>query len=132
MAIISFDKDALIDYMPAYNGNRESEEPCIVRMKFVPYSRVQHYSRVIAQKTKGVNDPSKITEISHEVQRKQFVESVESVSGYSIGDREVTDPGELYDTADSELIMELIRAMESQQRLSAGQRKNSQPPSAGN
>lgn len=131
MAIISFDKDALVDYMPAYGGNRESEDPCIVRMKFVPHSRAQHYSRVISHKVKASADPGKIPEISHEVQRKQFVESVESVSGYFIGSREVTDPGELYDTADGDLVIELLRAMESQQKLSEGQIKNSQPPSAG-
>jgi hypothetical protein len=52
------------------------------------------------------------------------VESVESVSGYSIKGKEVTDPGEVYDTADTALIFELIRAMESASKLSEGQVKN--------
>ncbi|MFQ5736609.1 MAG: hypothetical protein ACE5GY_07070 [Thermodesulfobacteriota bacterium] len=131
MAIIGFDRDEIIDYVPEYGGNRDDDDPCIVRLRFVPYSRVQHYSRIIAGKAKGVHDPAKITQITHGVQRKQFVEQVESVSGYSIKGREVTDPGEFYDTADGELVMEVIRAMESQSKLSEGQRKNSQPPSAG-
>jgi len=125
MAIISFDPDTLVDYAPEYGGNRNSTEPCIVSLRFVPYSRVQHYARLIAARNKGGADQVKITEVSQEVQRKQFVESVESITGYYVNDREVTDPGGFYDTADTDLVIEIIGAMESQQRLSEGQRKNS-------
>jgi len=124
MAIISFDKDTAVEYIPAYGGNRESENPCVVSLRFVPYSRVQHYSRLIAARTKGGADPSKVAEISQGIQKKQFVENVESVSGYFIGDREVTGPEEFFETADTDLIIEIIRAMESHQRLLEGQRKN--------
>ncbi len=124
MAIISFDKDAVVDYVPSHGGNRNSEEPCVVRLKFVPYSKVQHYSRVIASRLKSTHDASKSAEVTHSVQRKQFTENVEIVSGYYVGDIEVTEPGEFYDTADTDLILEVIRAMESTQRLSEGQVKN--------
>ena len=125
MAIIGFDKDTLIDYAPSYGGNRDSETPCIVRMRFIPYSRVQHYSRVLAGRTKGMTDPTKLANVSQDIQKKQFTDSVESISGYTIGGREVTDPDEFYETADTDLIIEIIRAMESQQRLTEGQVKNS-------
>lgn len=124
MAIISFDKDTIIEYVPAYGNNRESENPCVVRLKFVPYSRVQHYARIISAKAKGAAINEKIAEIAQEIQKKQFIESVEGISGYFIGDREVISSAEFYETADTELILELIKAMESQQKLSEGQRKN--------
>ena len=124
MAIISFDPDLLVDYVPEYGGNRNGKEPCIVSLKFIPYSRVQHYARLIAARGKGAGDAVKITEVSQEIQKKQFVESVDKVSGYYIGEREVSSPDEFYDTADTDLVIEIIRAMESQQRLSEGQRKN--------
>ncbi|MBI5970869.1 MAG: hypothetical protein HY884_06915 [Deltaproteobacteria bacterium] len=124
MAIISFDKDTVIDYAPVYNGNRDSDNPCIVRMKFVPYSKVQHYTRLLAAKTKGVNDHLKVSEAAQFVQKKQFVENVEGVSGYCIEGREATDAEEFYETADSDLIIEIIQAMESTSRLTEGQRKN--------
>ena len=125
MAIISFDKDTIIDYIPAYSNNRESDNPCIVRLKYIPYSRVQHYGKLLAAKAKNLNDPVRVAEAGQEIQRKQFVDSVESISGYSVNGKDVADPSEFYDTADTELIVELIRAMESQQKLSEGQRKNS-------
>lgn len=124
MAIISFDKETVIDYVPAYNGNRDSDIPCVVRMKFIPYSRVQHYSRILAAKTKGVTDHLKVSEAAQFVQKRQFVENVEGVSGYCIEGRETTDAEEFYETADSDLIIEIIQAMESASRLTEGQRKN--------
>jgi len=124
MAIISFDRDTVIDYAPGCAGNRESMEPCIVRLKFVPYSKVQHYSRLIAAKTRGVTDPTRVTEITQEIQKKQFLESVESVSGYYVENMEVTDPAEFYETADTDLVIEIVRAMESVSKLNEGQRKN--------
>lgn len=124
MAIIGFDREMAVDYVPEYSGNRDSLDPCVVKLRFVPYSRVQHYSRFIAARSKGVGDPLKAAEISQQVQKKQFVENVEGICGYYVAEREVTDPGEFYDTADTDLVVEIIQAMESISRLSEGQRKN--------
>jgi len=125
MAIISFDKDVLIDYVPEYGGNRDSENPCIVRLRYVPYSKVQQYSRLIALKNKDAkNDVTKTIEAAQSIQKRQFCESVEGVSGFFVNGREVTEPGEFYETADTDLILEIIRAMESSARLTEGQRKN--------
>lgn len=124
MAIISFDRDSVVDYMPEYGGNRESSEPCVVTLRFVPYSRVQEYSRLLAARTRGVGDPEKVAEFGQHIQKKQFVENVDSVRGYFVGERKVTEPGEFFDTADTELVLEVIRAMESASRLTEGQRKN--------
>lgn len=124
MAIISFDKDALIDYIPAYGGNRDSGDPCVVRLRFCPYSRVQHYSRLIAAKSRGMGDTLRVTEIGQEIQKKQFVENVESLAGYFVDGVEVKDPERFYETADTDLVLEIIKAMESHSKLSEGQRKN--------
>ena len=124
MAIISFDRDALVDYIPQYADNRESENPCVVRLRFVPFSKVQEYARVISSRAKGAGEQSRVTEIAQQVQKREFVENVESISGYFVEEREVTDPAGFYETADSELVTEIIRAMESAAKLTEGQRKN--------
>ncbi len=124
MAIISFDPDTIIDYLPEYGGNRDSVDPCVVRLKFVPYSRMHQYSRLVAAKTRGVNDRSKVLAIAHSMQKKQFVENVESISGYFVEAREVTGAEGFYETADSELVLEIVKAMESHSMLTEGQRKN--------
>jgi hypothetical protein len=124
MAIIGFDRDMVVDYVPEYNGNRESLDPCVVKLRFVPYSRVQHYSRLIAARSKGVSEPVKLAEIAQQVQKKQFVDNVDGVYGYYVAEREVVDPAEFYETADTDLIIEIIQALESISKLSEGQRKN--------
>ncbi|MEK6532100.1 MAG: hypothetical protein AABZ23_06390 [Deltaproteobacteria bacterium] len=126
MAIISFSKDVLVDYVPAYGGNRESDNPCVVRIRFVPYGRVQDYSRLVAAKAKGLssNDISKINEITADIQKKQFIENVDSVDHFMLDGREVKDASLFYEYAPKELIYEIIRAMEDSAKLSDGQRKN--------
>lgn len=124
MSIVSFDKESIVDYIPEYGGNRESADPCVVSLRFVPYSRVQEYSRLLAARTRGVADSVKVAELTQHVQKKQFVENVENISGYFVGSMKVTSPGEFFDTADTDLVLEVIRAMESASRLTEGQRKN--------
>lgn len=124
MALVGFDKDEVIDFVPEFCNNRDSDNPCIIKLKFVPYSKVMKYARLIAERTKNTNSSVKIAEVGQGVQRKQFCESVESVEGYSIGGRDVTDASEFYDVADTDLVIEIIKAMESQARLTEGQLKN--------
>ena len=124
MAIVSFDKESVIDYIPECGGNRESLDPCIVSLRFVPFSRVQEYSRLLAAKTRGIADQARVAELTHQIQRKQFVENVEGIQGYYVGEKRVTDAGEFYETADTDLVIEVIRAMESNSRLTEGQIKN--------
>lgn len=123
MAIIVPDPDVLIDYIPAYGGNRESEDPCVVRMRFVPYKRIQHYASIMRQEASRGTGAS-MTEIQDAIQKRQFVESVDSISGYYVGERETQTAAEFYDSAPAELVVEIIKAMESSARLSEGQRKN--------
>lgn len=125
MAIISFDADAVVAYVPNYGDNRNDDNPCIIKLKYVPYSRVQHYARILSAKTQNEKDSTRIVEMSQDIQKKQFTDNVEGISGYFIGDREVTSVEEFYSTADTDFILEVIRAMESQQKLSEGQIKNS-------
>lgn len=124
MAIISFDKESVVDYIPEYSGNRESIDPCVVSLRFVPYSRVQEYSRLLAARTRGVTDPVRVAELTQHIQKKQFIENVEAIRGYYVGERHVSEPGEFFETADTELVIEVIKAMESAALLTEGQRKN--------
>ncbi len=124
MAIVSFDKDTVIEYIPEYGGNRESESPCVVRLRFVPYSKVRHYARLLQARTHGLTDPERVFQVAQEVQKKEFVESVESISGFYVGEREVREPEEFYEVAPARFVYEILEAVEDQQKLIEGQRKN--------
>lgn len=123
MAIISFDSEEIIDYVPSYAGNRDSDDPCVVKLKFIPYAKVQKYAKMISTQGAG-KSARKQMDISQSIQKRQFMDSVESVSGFIVNGKSITDPGELFDKADTEIIIELIQAMENSQKLNEGQLKN--------
>lgn len=137
MAIISFDDEDVVEYIP--ESERQSKNPCIVCMKFLPFKKVQKYARAMTKdfrkESEGEKDFYRLREIREEIelttQRKQFIENVVEIRNYSIKGIAVTDPGRFYDTADTDLIVEIIQAMQSAQKLSEGQRKNSPGPSDG-
>ncbi len=124
MAIISFDTESVIDYLPEYSGNRDTVDPCVVKLKFVPFSRLQQYSRLLAARSKNITDDGRVAEVSLSIQKKQFCDNVESVSGYFVESSEVVDPETFYETADTELVVEIMDAMVSNSKLTEGQRKN--------
>lgn len=124
MALQGFDKDQVIVYIPECGGNREDDNPTIVNMRFVPYSQVQKYAKIVASRGKGNVSEAKLAGIMQDVQRKQFCEHIESIENFTVNGRAVTEPEEFYQFADTELITEIIRAMESQGKLTEGQTKN--------
>jgi hypothetical protein len=137
MAIISFDEDEIIEYIPIQE--RENKNPCTVLLRFMPFKKVQKYSRALTKdfrkESEGEKDFYRLREIREEIeqaaQRKQFIENVVEIKNYSIKGQLVTDPGRFYDTADTDLIVDIMRAMQSAQQLSEGQKKTSSGPSDG-
>ena len=131
MALISFDPKEVLEYVPEYGGNRGSEDPCVVRLKFVSHSRVEMYRQKIRRKSQGTNVYAKVGEIQDQVQKEQFCDSIESIEGFIVKGEEVTSPEEFYELAPDALVKELINAMEDCQVLDEGQRKNLQRVSGG-
>lgn len=124
MAIIGFSRGQEVEFIPAYSGNRDSAEPCTIGIKYVPYEAVLSYSRQITSQTRNLKDQSKAIEVSQAVQKKQFIENVTSVTGFNVGERAITTAAELWEVAPTDLISEIIGAMEDSAKLSEGQRKN--------
>lgn len=131
MAIIGLKPGQVVHYIP--EADRGSKDPCVIRIKYVSFGKVQEISDQllddVLEEARGVKDQDRYLRIknkmSRESQRRQFIENVEGIDNYSIDGKPVTDPAEFYDAAEHELVLEIIRAMESSARLQAGQRKNS-------
>ena len=100
-----------------------------MHIRYVSYGEAKAYAAELARLAERSKDQEDYTEAQTVLQKKQFVKKVESVSGYFVDGKEVTDPEEFYDTADIELVTEILRAMESAFRLSEGQVKNFDAPS---
>ena len=122
MAIISFSKDTVIDYIPEYGDNRKSIEPCILGIKFIPFGETVELERIRAARMRGV-EPDKVLDINQFLQKERFQKHIAYVKGYSVDGAEVTDAGEFYETAPAELVAEILLAMQDAFRLSKGQTK---------
>ncbi|CAG1065998.1 hypothetical protein BAC1_01595 [uncultured bacterium] len=128
MALHSFSPGSIIEYVPEYGKNKENDPPCIVKLRYVPFVKTQEYARLLAARTRHYATPDKSGAIiaSQEIQKRQFIENIDSVSGFFVGEREVSTPEELWDNAPAGLVYELVSAMEDSQKLRAGIKKEAQ------
>lgn len=123
MAIISFDPDVTVKYVPKVDRkNIDEKDVFYVDMKFVTQSKVGTYRSMISRRSEG-EKLSVIADVMRDVQKKQFIENITGVHNHSVGDKETKTSEELYKNGDSGLIEELLKAMEDFSTLSAGQKK---------
>jgi hypothetical protein len=127
MAIISLDPDVVIDYIPEYGGNKESDKPCIVRMRPLTYAQGQEMERRVLSQLKGAYSAAKENKVRQGEQKKVIVKHVESLENYFVGDKSVADAQTFYNCADVTLLVEILEALMSNSKLSEGQLKNSEP-----
>ena len=131
MAIVSFSKDTVIEYVPEYGDNRTSDNPCVIRLKFISFGAVREQLRVLSLKTKGAATQEKSMAIAQALQQAQFSSHIESVKGYTVDGVEVTDAEQFYLSAPAALIAEVFEAMQDSAKLSEAQAKNSERASGG-
>ncbi len=139
MGIVSYSKDFIIDFVPEYGDNRTSDRPCIVRLRFISFGEARELQRVMAAKSKGADTQEKSMAIGQAIQKEKFISHIESVSGYFVEEvvdgkthrKEVTSPEEFYLSAPSEVISEVLSAMEDSYKLTQGQAKNFERVSVG-
>jgi hypothetical protein len=134
MSIVLLSKHVAIAFVPSYGMNKKSKNPLVVGIKPLSHTGVQEQARNIAEGIKDTDgSATQISQVSHAVQRDLFLNHVTYVKNCVV-DYSNEEPIMLpehdiktfYDTADSDLIGEIIGAMESQTKLREGQLKNSE------
>jgi len=135
MAIISYDKDEVIAYIPTFNGNDKDDNPLIVNLKYIGYGKSLKYEKdttikyIAKSKGKDANEHTGImTEVMSDIQEKQILDNIDSVENYFImrkGEKvEIIDAKTFKATAPKELITEIALAMQDFNKLSKEQVKN--------
>lgn len=123
MAIISFSKDTVVDYIPEYGENRKGDNPCIIGIKFIPFGETVEIEKIRSARMRGA-EAEKILEINQGLQKERFVKHIAYVKGFFVEGKEITDAGEFYDTAPDDLMGEILVAMRDSFFLSKGQAAN--------
>ena len=131
MAIISYDQEEILEYVP--ECERDSDDPCIIKMKYLPVGRSKQYAKRVEQMSSGLNKGGKnfhekMGSIERRVQKEQFTDNIISVEGFYLmkaGEKTaITDPAEFYEAADVGLVAEIINAMQDSAKLTEGQQSN--------
>jgi hypothetical protein len=119
MALHGFEPSEPILYRPEYGGNRESDDPCVVALHYVPFVKIQALEKRVALIHK-MREQEGVLDAYAKGQKLKFTENVESIKGFFVKDREVVDPEEFYIKAPKDLLLELLTAMENIQQLNMG------------
>lgn len=123
MALIRFDKDKIVPYIPIQE--RREKDPLVVHIKYVPAVVHDEYFMRLGLDLENVMDPEQKAKISQSHDKSMFVKQVAKVENF-LGDdgNPIDDIAEFYDSIDYSLRQELLIAMRDQGRLTRGQRKN--------
>lgn len=131
MGITSFSPKTVIDYVPEYGDNRETENPCIVGIRFISFGEAREQQKMLASRSHRADTHEKSMAVAQALQQEQFVKHIDYVKNYDVDGEEVTDPGQFYMTAPADLITEVLEAMQDSSKLSGGQLKNFERASGG-
>ncbi len=121
------------EFTPAWNGNRDAENPFTVGIKPMSRGDISRYAKMIhSEPVRGYRNRTK--DNMQEVQERQFIECVGEIKGFSHPRTKatITTAKELYNAPGlNSLISEIIEAMEDDSSLCEGMIKNSGPLSGG-
>lgn len=123
--MLNLQKPEWVLYTPAYNGNRDSDDPMTVEIHPLSHGEVVKYTDSIhAQQRPGFK--GQIQSNASSVQRRQFKDNIRDPKNIiGLSGSPVTTAEQLYDDVPFDLVKELIDAMEDISRLSDGEIKNS-------
>ena len=125
MAIIGFNPDEIIEYIPKCERAFVAKDPdkvCSFGISHIPHTQVLTYSQLISKKS-NKQTPDVVGQVLADSQKSQFINHIKWVKNYVVDGKELKTAAEVYEVADSDLIHELITAMETRSVLSEGQKK---------
>lgn len=121
--MLNFEKEDWVTYMPAYSGNRDSDTPMTVEIHPLSFGETAKYTDAVHVKQKG---RGQVETNTSKVMRRQVVENVRNpLNVIGISGKKVETSAQLHDDTPSDLVKEIINAIEDISILSEGEVKNS-------
>ena len=128
MAYIGFSKNEVIEYIPKYGGNRDSENPLTLGLKHIPYARVQHYAGTYARDVKRFKDQEdKLVDATTKMTLDVLKEVIHDIKNCFVdgGKTEIKTVEAFFEIGEKGLFDEITKTAESREKLTAEQIKNS-------
>ena len=129
MALICFNENLEISYVPKYGGNRKSQEQAIIGIKPLNNDGSIEFTRALSIKLEKCEDDIERDLVGKEMARQTFIDHIGKISGCQYMNEkneltEITAADELYDHGPRGLINEISLAIENSSVLFEGQLKN--------
>ena len=122
-----------VKFVPAWDDNREKEDPVVVEVHPLTRREVMSYAKLIKKKLrKGFRN--EFEDNAADIQERQFLDNVGKITNLKniMTGEPVANALDLYDAPGlNDLFAEVITAMEDASVLMEGEEKNFAPPSAG-
>ncbi|MCK5615565.1 hypothetical protein KAR91_77590 [Candidatus Pacearchaeota archaeon] len=136
MGLMSFKEGAIVDYVPAFGGNRLDKNPTIIGIKPLNNDGSIDFMSALQKQLADCEDLKEKEIVSKEVAKQTFIDHIAYVKVYTVVDKkgkltEITTGEQLYINGSKQLVDEVTLAAENSSRLSAGQAKNFLGASAG-
>lgn len=132
MAIISFDKNLSIPYVPKCDReNMGKDDVCVVWLKTSSQGNSDLIRARGLRKTKAAGIKLENGEIDNAIltaeMKQLFIENVGKIENYTIltedGERAVKDSAELYEVAEPDFVVDILTAIQKKSVLDEGQKK---------
>lgn len=121
-----------VTYVPEWMGNRELADGEQITVEIHPLTMEESskYARMI--RTKQVPGFRNMTsDNTTEIAKVQFCENCRNIQNLEYGDKQVTEPKDLWETPLTGLVNEITRAINDISELSEGEAKNSRSQPGG-
>ena len=126
MARNNLDSQTVYEYVFKDQRGVDVKDPFYVTTKYLPYSKIEHYTDMAARMINGLpnpKNPEEVMQIHNKVKRLTFLETVTGVFNYSVAGEKVEDIPKFHDTLDSADMTELTIAFCNTAKLQEGQKK---------
>ena len=132
MGLDLYSRKKEIEYVPKWNGNRESDDPFFVKLRFLNQNECLAIQREVRRKVKLAKGPEKKNQVIFEEQEKMLRENIAGFSeNVLIDGRPIGSVKEFLENNIEELMEELADAMVNFNKMTEGERKNLQGASGG-
>lgn len=136
MGLMSFKEGLIVDYVPAFGGNRKLKEKTVIGIKPMNNDGSIDFMDTLTDALADCKNDEERAKVSKEVAKQTFIDHVGYVKDYQVTvekDKviDITNGEDLYKHGSKGLCDEISLAAENSSRLSAGQAKNFEGDSAG-
>lgn len=122
--MLNFKKEDWITYIPAYNGNRDDENPMTVEIHPLSHGEIVKYTDSIHVKQRD-GFRGQVQSNQSAVQRRQFRDNVRKPLNCTINGAIIENSVQIYDDGPFDLVKEIFGAMENVSSLAEDEVKNS-------